>query len=151
MPYVQRPTEVLPHEYPFVYLDRILAIEKGVRGVGVKNVTSNEYFFPGHFRSRPMMPGVLVVESLAQLTGVVLEGAARERREEERRLSYLARIRDMKFRRLVEPGDQLVLFSEIGRRSGSLVRARVRAEVDGKVAAEGEIVLALDKGSGGAR
>ena len=146
MPDIQRPTDILPHEYPFVFLDRVLAIEKGVRGVGVKNVTSDEYFFRGHFRSRAMMPGVLVVESLAQLTGVVLKEATGGQREEERRLSYLARVRDMKFRRLVEPGDQLVLFSEIGRRAGSLVRAKVRAEVDGEVAAEGEIVLALDKG-----
>lgn len=131
---------VLPHRYPFLLVDRILEVsEDGTRAVALKNVTANEPFFQGHFPDAAIMPGVLIVEALAQAGGAAL--LANESREGK--LAMLAGIDDFKFRRPVVPGDVLRLEVELVRRRGPIGKVRARALVEGEVAAEGEITFAL--------
>ena len=130
---------VLPHRYPFLLVDRILELEVGKRAVGLKNVTANEPFFQGHFPGHPIMPGVLIVEALAQVAAFAVlgvEGAGG-------RLGFFAGIDRFRFRRPVIPGDQLRLEVELLRLRSSVGKARVRATVEGEVAAEGEITFAI--------
>ena len=130
---------VLPHRYPFLLVDRILELEVGKRAVGLKNVTANEPFFQGHFPGHPIMPGILIVEALAQVAAFAVlgvEGAGD-------RLGYFTGIDRFRFRRPVIPGDQLRLEVELLRLRSSVGKARVRATVEGEVAAEGEITFAI--------
>jgi beta-hydroxyacyl-ACP dehydratase FabZ len=123
----------LPHRYPFLLVDRILELEPGRRIVGFKNVSANEPFFEGHFPGHPIMPGVLVVEALAQVGGVLasfLPGA-------EGKLAYLASIERCRFRRPVKPGDQLISEVVIVRARGRVGKMRGTARVDGEVVADG--------------
>jgi len=140
-PGLPTPPQVLPHRYPFLFVDRILALEPGVRGVGLKNVSANEHFFNGHFEGRPVFPGVLTIEALAQFAGVVLRGQAAQG---DARISYLACVDELRFRRPIYPGDQLVLHAELERAHGKLHRFKVRAEAGGEVCAEGLLSLALE-------
>ena len=96
--------KILPHRYPFLLVDRILELEPGKRVVGIKNVTFNEEFFQGHFPGNPVMPGVLVLEAMAQVSGIALLGVVPDR---EKKLLYLSGVDRCKFRRPVVPGDQL--------------------------------------------
>ena len=140
---LEKAARALPHDYPFVFVDKVLTLEAGKRGTGLKNVSANEYYFRGHFRGRPIVPGVLIIEALAQMTGIVLMG--HRPAKEDKELSYLARVRDIKFKRPVRPGDQLILYSEITGRTGDLVRAHVKAEARGETVAEGNLVLAMNR------
>ncbi|MGQ9676367.1 MAG: 3-hydroxyacyl-ACP dehydratase FabZ [Chloroflexota bacterium] len=132
--------ETLPHRYPFLLVDRILEVaEDGTSAVGIKNVSVNEPFFQGHFPDLPIMPGVLIVEALAQTAG-----AAFLRGEQFRnKLAVLAGIENFRFRRPVVPGDILRMEVSLIKMRGPVGRVAAKATVDGAVAAEGEIVFAL--------
>jgi 3-hydroxyacyl-[acyl-carrier-protein] dehydratase len=123
---------ILPHRYPFLLIDRVLELEQGKRVVAIKNVTTNEPQFTGHFPGRPIMPGVLMVEALAQAGAV----AVLSLRENRGKLALFAGIDECRFKRTVVPGDQLVLKIEVERLRGMFGRARGVAAVDGEIAVE---------------
>lgn len=131
--------KILPHRYPFLLVDRVLEMEEGKRAVGIKNVTVNEPFFQGHFPGNPIMPGVLIVESLAQVGAVMLLSLP----ENKGKLGVFTGINSMKFRRQVVPGDTLLLEAELLTYRHGMGKANVKATVDGSVAAAGEISFAV--------
>ena len=136
---IRRVMRLLPHRYPFLMIDRVVEMDGEKRAVGIKNVTINEPFFQGHYPDEPIMPGVLIIEAMAQLSGLLLS----RRLEHTGKVAVLLGIDRAKMRRAVRPGDQLVLEAEstrIGTRSG---HCRCRARVDGKLAAEAEIKFML--------
>lgn len=124
---------IIQHRYPFLLVDRILELDPGKRIVGLKNVTFNEHFFPGHFPGNPIMPGVLIVEHAAQVGSILMLTATGN----QGKLGLFAGIEEMKFRRKVVPGDQLITEVEMLRVSGRAGKVRVTCRVDGEVAAEG--------------
>ena len=132
--------KLLPHRYPFAFVDRIIEYVPGERAVGIKNVTFDEPYFQGHFPGRPIMPGVLIVEAMAQVGGVVLT----QMPEAEGGLFLFAGIDKVRFRRQVVPGDQLVMTAELlyikRRRFGKM---QARAVVDGQLATEGELTFSI--------
>jgi 3-hydroxyacyl-[acyl-carrier-protein] dehydratase len=131
--------DLIPHRYPFLLVDRIEEIEPGIRAVGIKNVTQNEPFFEGHFPDYPVMPGVLIVEALAQVGAVgvmVLE-------EFRGKLALFAGIDGVRFRRQVIPGDVLTMEVEISRLKGRVGRGRGNATVNGERACEAELMFAF--------
>jgi len=130
---------VLPHRYPFLLVDRVLELEPGKRAVGLKNVTVNEDFFNGHFPGNPIMPGVLIVEALAQVGGILLLATTGN----EGKLAFFAGIDKMRFRRPVVSGDQLVTEVIILKTKGDIGRVSVVGKGDGQVVAEGEYLFAL--------
>lgn len=130
---------IIPHRYPFLLIDRILEIEEGQHAIGTKNVTANEWFFQGHFPGRKVMPGVLIVEALAQVAAVtLLKGVAMAGKT-----PLFGGIENMRFRKPVVPGDQLRLEFTLDKMRGPIGKGSVRATVDGKLAAEGVISFAL--------
>lgn len=131
--------EIIPHRYPFLLVDKILDIEEEKHVVGLKNVTANEPFFQGHFPEYPVMPGVLIVEALAQVGAVALLGTEKNKGK----LGFLAGIDKCRFKRQVKPGDQLKLEVEITRMKGPIGKGKGRATVDGDIACEAEIVFAI--------
>lgn len=130
---------IIPHRYPFLLVDRVVEIEEGKRATGIKNVTANEWFFQGHFPGRKIMPGVLIVEALAQVACVALMRGT----DAAGKTPLFGGIESMRFRRPVVPGDQLRLEFELEKVRGPVGRGHVRATVEGKVAAEGTISFAL--------
>ena len=131
---------LLPHRYPFLLVDRILELEPDKRIVGLKNVTVNEEFFQGHFPGLPVMPGVLVVESMAQVAGVMLY---RDLVERESKLIYFTGIEGAKFRRPVVPGDQLRLEANVLNRRNNFGKVDARATVEGKLVAQAVLMFAI--------
>ena len=127
---------VLPHRYPFLLVDRILEIEAGKRVVGIKNCTINEPFFQGHFPGHPIMPGVLIVEAMAQVGGMLLLGPMED---PESKVVYFMSLDNVRFRKPVKPGDQIIFEVEIIQIRGKIAKTRGVARVDGEVVAEAEM------------
>ncbi|TYS63988.1 3-hydroxyacyl-ACP dehydratase FabZ [Bacillus infantis] len=131
--------EIIPHRYPFLLVDRILEVEEAQRAIGIKNVTANEEFFIGHFPDYPVMPGVLIVEALAQVGAV----AMLKKEENRGRLAFFAGIDNCRFKRQVKPGDQLRLEVEMTRVRGAIGKGKGTATVDGELVCEAELTFAL--------
>ena len=132
--------DAIPHRYPFLLVDRVLELEPGKRIVAVKNVSFNEPFFQGHFPGAPVMPGVQIVEALAQAGAILLLHDFAERHG---KLVYFAGIDAARFRRVVGPGDQLRLTMEVIKLRSRTCKMKGIAEVDGELAAEAEILSAM--------
>ncbi|GIN69728.1 3-hydroxyacyl-[acyl-carrier-protein] dehydratase FabZ [Bacillus sp. J14TS2] len=138
---IQQIKDIIPHRYPFLLVDRVLEVDAGKKAVAIKNVTANEPFFNGHFPEYPVMPGVLIVEALAQTSGIAMMQTS----ENEGKLGLFAGIDKCRFKRQVVPGDQLKLEAEITRMRGSIAKANVKATVDDELVCEAEIMFALQK------
>ena len=141
---IQHILRKLPHRYPFLLVDRVLELEKGVRITALKNVTLNEPFFPGHFPSRPVMPGVLMLEALAQ-AAALLSFESLDDDPDEDTVVYFAGIDNARFKRPVGPGDQLILEASIDRYKSGIYRYKTRATVDGFLAVEAELMCTMRK------
>jgi len=134
----------LPHRYPILLVDRVLEIERGVRIKALKNVTINEPFFMGHFPSRPVMPGVLMLEALAQ-TAALLSFESLGTEPGDDTVVYFVGIDGARFKRPVEPGDQLILEASIERAKAGIYKYKTRASVDGQTAVEAELMCTMRK------
>ena len=132
----------LPHRYPFLLVDRVLELEKDVRIKALKNVTINEPFFNGHFPNRPVMPGVLMLEALAQASAL-LSFSSEGETSDGSRLYYFAGIDGARFKRVVEPGDQLILESRIERKKAGIYKYATRATVNGELAVEAQLMCTV--------
>jgi 3-hydroxyacyl-[acyl-carrier-protein] dehydratase len=131
--------KIIPHRYPFLLVDRIIELEPMKRAVGLKNVTITEPFFQGHFPGQPVMPGVLILEAMAQVGAV----AALYPPENRGKVALFASIDRVKFRKPVVPGDQLQMVAELIKVRGGMGKLWCEAFVDGQVVAEGELMFAL--------
>jgi 3-hydroxyacyl-[acyl-carrier-protein] dehydratase len=131
--------EILPHRDPFLFLDEVLELEPGVRVVARKRIQEDEWYLAGHFPGRPIMPGVLLVEAMAQ-TGAVAVLADESNRG---KLALFAGIDDVRFKRIVEPGDEVELTCELERVRGPIGRGKATATVDGELAARGTLTFAV--------
>jgi 3-hydroxyacyl-[acyl-carrier-protein] dehydratase len=139
---------ILPHAFPFLLVDRILEVEPGKRIVGIKNVTYNEPFFPGHFPGQPIMPGVLVVEAMAQTAGILVfksmpEGVQEKVEEHRKRPVFFLGIDNARFRKQVIPGDQLRFEIEVTRQRQLIWGFKGKALVDGKLVAEADLLAMM--------
>lgn len=142
-------TELLPHRYPFIFIDRVKELIPGKYALGIKNVTINEPFFQGHFPDNPILPGVVIIEALAQLTAIVsatigFENVNLSDEESKKvvreRIGYLAKV-NIKFMQPVYPGDQICLITEIGKNFGSLKQVKVKAMLGNQEIASGELFV----------
>lgn len=134
--------EYLPHRYPLLLVDRVLNVELGKTITAIKNVTANEEFFNGHFPHKPVMPGVLMIEAMAQ-TAAILSFMTMNVKPDENSVVYFVGIDNARFKRPVEPGDQLKMDVEILRVSRGIWKYKAVASVDGKVAVEGELMCTI--------
>ena len=135
VPYLT-PRAILPHSYPFLLIDRILDLDEGKRIVCLKNVTINEEFFQGHFKDNPVMPGSLIIEAMAQTSGLIIV-------KEKSGMAYLGMIKDAKFRKMVVPGDQLIITSSLIDKFPPFYAFEVVASVGSEIVSEAEITLSL--------
>jgi 3-hydroxyacyl-[acyl-carrier-protein] dehydratase len=131
----------LPHRYPFLMVDRVLELEHGKRIKALKNVTANEPYFLGHFPRRPVMPGVMMLEALAQAAASLVRRHGREGRGQH--LYYFAGIDAARFKRPVEPGDQMILDVTLDRMKSNIFKFHARASVDGETAVEAALMCAV--------
>jgi UDP-3-O-[3-hydroxymyristoyl] N-acetylglucosamine deacetylase/3-hydroxyacyl-[acyl-carrier-protein] dehydratase len=134
---------ILPHRYPFLLVDKVVEIEQGRKAVGIKNVTINEIFFQGHFPTRPVMPGVLMVEAMAQTAGVVILTNPFHRGK----VAFFMAADKVKFRKVVNPGDQLRMEVEVVRDKSRTVQVKAQSKVDGDVVAEAEMLFSFTDAS----
>jgi 3-hydroxyacyl-[acyl-carrier-protein] dehydratase len=134
----------LPHRYPIVLVDRVLEIEKGVRIKALKNVSVNEPYFSGHFPQRPVMPGVLMLEALAQAAALLAFDTLGEK-PDDNTVYYFAGIDGARFKRPVEPGDQLILEVELDRMKSGIFKFKARAKVQEEIAVEAELMCTMRK------
>jgi 3-hydroxyacyl-[acyl-carrier-protein] dehydratase len=141
---IQHILRKLPHRYPFILVDRVLEVEPGVRIKALKNVTINEPFFQGHFPARPVMPGVLMLEALAQ-AAALLSFESEGTEPGENMVVYFAGIDEARFKRPVGPGDQLILEAAIERQKAGIIRYKTRATVDGQLAVEAVLMCTMRK------
>ncbi len=139
---IQAILKQLPHRYPFLLVDRVLELERNTRIKAIKNVTFNEPFFTGHFPGRPVMPGVLILEALAQAAGLLAFDAMGQV-PDENNIYYFVGIDSARFKRPVVPGDQLVLEITIDRVRAGIWKFKAVASVDGEVAAEAELMCTM--------
>ncbi|MBN2409747.1 MAG: 3-hydroxyacyl-ACP dehydratase FabZ [Candidatus Aminicenantes bacterium] len=130
----------LPHRYPFLMVDRVIKIEPGRSIQAIKNVTANESFFEGHFPETKIMPGVLIVEAVAQAGGILLYHSIPDA---AKKLVVLSKLQNIRFRRIVVPGDQLELYAEIGKVRARFATIRGRAMVNKEIVVEGEVSAAI--------
>ena len=135
---------LLPHRYPFLLVDKVVELERNQRIRAIKNVTFNEPYFMGHFPGRPVMPGVLILEALAQAAGLLAFDAMGQV-PDENNIYYFVGIDGARFKRPVEPGDQLILHSALERARGGIYKFNCHADVDGDVAAEAQIMCTMRK------
>ena len=133
--------EIIPHRYPFLLVDKIIEMEWGKRAVGIKNVTVNEPFFAGHFPGFPVMPGVLIVEAIAQVGAVAVLGMP----ENKGKLAFFAGLDEVRFKRQVMPGDILRIEVTLTRVRGSFGQGTGEATVDGQLACRGSFMFAMGK------
>lgn len=131
--------DIIPHRPPFLFVDKIEIIEEGIKGVGYKNVTINEYYFKGHYPNAPVMPGVIIVETLAQVGAVILLS----QEELKGKTPYFAGINKFRFKQKVVPGDTLRMEVEIIKSRGSIGIGEAKAYVEGKLVAQGELMFAI--------
>lgn len=131
--------EIIPHRYPFLLVDRITELEPGVKATGIKNVTANEYFFQGHFPQEHVMPGVLIIEALAQVGAVAILSLENNKGK----IAYFGGIKKAKFKRKVIPGDTLELKTEIIRNVGPVGIGKATATCNGEICAEAELTFAV--------
>lgn len=136
---VQQIKDIIPHRYPFLLVDKVVEMEEAKRVVGIKNVTINEPFFAGHFPEHPVMPGVLILEALAQVGAIAVLGMEGNKGK----IGFLAGVDKCRFKRQVIPGDQLRLEVEILRMKGPIGKGKAVATVDGEVACQAEITFAI--------
>ncbi len=136
---MQQIKDIIPHRYPFLLVDKITEVEEGKRVSGIKNVSINEPFFQGHFPDYPVMPGVLIIEALAQVGAITMLG----KEDNKGKIGFLAGVDKCRFKRQVKPGDQLNLQVEILRLKGPIGKGKGVATVDGEVACEAEIMFAI--------
>ena len=135
--------QVLPHRYPFLLVDRIIELEPGAKAVGIKNVTINEPYFAGHFPGRPIMPGVLMIEAMAQVGACALFSQEKYKGQ----LGFLAGADKMRFKRLVIPGDTLVISAQVIKLKSSFGWFKGEIRVQNELACRGELMFGLDKSS----
>ena len=126
---------ILPHRYPFLLIDRIIKIKLNNSIIGIKNITVNEPQFTGHFPNRPIMPGVLIIEAMAQLSAVLVAKSMTTNKEDKE--VFFMSIEQSKFRKIVKPGDTLIMYSEIIQNRGAVWKFRARAEVSEDIVSEG--------------
>ena len=124
---------IIPHRYPFLLIDRVTSITLNESIVGIKNVTINEPQFTGHFPDRPVMPGVLIIEAMAQLAAVLVAKSMKSTKDKE---VFFMSIEETKFRKIVEPGDTIVMYASIIQNRGPVWKFKARSEVEGNIAAE---------------
>jgi 3-hydroxyacyl-[acyl-carrier-protein] dehydratase len=134
--------ENLPHAFPFRMIDRILEIEKGKKAIALKNVSIDEPYFLGHFQNYPVMPGVLILEAMAQTGGLAFQSSF----EKEEGIPVLARIEEFRLKRRVIPGDQIIIEAEVLHVFSNLAKVKILARVRGEPVAEGTLVLAKGQG-----
>lgn len=133
--------KILPHRYPFLLVDKIIDIEYGKRAVGIKNVTANEPFFMGHFPGYPVMPGVLIIEAIAQVGAVAVLGMP----ENKGKMAFFAGVDEVRFKRQVVPGDTLRIEVTLTRVRGPIGQGTGEVTVDGQLACRGSFMFAIGK------
>lgn len=136
---IEEITNILPHRYPFLFVDKVEIEEEGKKGIGYKNVTMNEYYFQGHFPEKPVMPGVIIIETMAQVGAVILLS----KEEFKGRIPYFAGINKFRFKKVVKPGDTLRMEVKITKLRGSVGIGEGKAYVGDEVAAEGEFMFSI--------